>query len=466
MFGMPPEIRQALSKAKTQAEHDKIYADWAKEKAKVEANPDYDVPKIPVVIKGPDGEYFRDVISARQLRANPEKYIREDQLQPDQGKPSPAAYKPGPGPAPPSAAAPAPLQTAQAAPQGGAPEPQAGGQPPMPGPKAGAQPPMPGPMAGAQPPMPGPQAGAQPPMPAPAPVAAAPAPAPTPVSTAPAPAPVAPQGPAMVKTAAPARGRPPTAGELERQAEVEKQRLLEENKQGIAAQLEGEKKAREKFIGETDPGAVATRTMRLQRIQQLVANDPQIAGILSKTGYASALGGLLSQGFSTPSGPLGIKGISDAIAKTTPGMNMEARRELAQQLANLELDAAQMMQGQGQISDSERDILKSSSIGLDDPSTLIHKTAKILERRQLMLKQMREIYGDGDQWKRFAQFQNSPKAKAVLDSYFKDITALANSKSVLGSQGAKPGGAPKVGPFSDAEKEKRYQEWKKSQGMK
>jgi hypothetical protein len=115
MFGMPAEIRQALMNAPTRAEYDKIYAEYAKKKAEVEASPEFDVPKIPVVVRAPDGSDYRDVISARELRSNPAKYTRQDEA---------AAREPRAGAAPPEAAEPAPLpQTAPqtAAPQGGAP---------------------------------------------------------------------------------------------------------------------------------------------------------------------------------------------------------------------------------------------------------------------------------------------------------------------------------------------------------
>jgi soluble lytic murein transglycosylase-like protein len=73
---IPPQVQQALQNAldqNDQAAYDKIYNAWAQKQAEVYANPAMDEPKIPVT-EIVNGKPVRRVISAREYRANPDKY--------------------------------------------------------------------------------------------------------------------------------------------------------------------------------------------------------------------------------------------------------------------------------------------------------------------------------------------------------------------------------------------------------
>lgn len=488
MFGMPPEIRQALMNAPTRAEYDKIYAEYAKKKAEVEASPEFDVPKIPVVVRGPDGKDYRDVISARELRSNPNKYMRQDE-----------AREPQAGAAPPEAAAPKPLPGAQQAPQGA---PGAGPQAAAPAPQAAA--PVPAPQAAA----PGAdpytfdkltpqmienakqrmaQEGLKPELfdrpdaaqlfnnlppqarqnffsvNAAPPAAKAPAPAPAPQAA----APVAPAAPQAAAPAAPApAARRPTAPELERQAEVEKQIEI----QAAQEKLKTDAKRRETFETDVDATKITERQARARRAQELVKSDPTIAGVISGPGYQNAIAGLLQEGISTPSGSISLSSISDAIYKTLPTtMDTKKRSELAGILANMELDASAVMNGQGQISDGERVILRKAAISIEDPAEVVYKKARMMEARQETLKQLSNLYGDGSKYIRnFGAFKNDPQYKAIQDQYERRLQQIYDEKVNFAKpakgKGASRAAGPK--PYEDPEKESRYQKWKESQGMR
>jgi hypothetical protein len=108
---MPPEIRQALENARTEADYNKLYSEWAKKKAEIETSPEFDKPQHPVVFWSDEaGEWTRGVVSSRTLRANPGKYFNDD------GTPAygAAPAKAAPAPAAPAPAAPAPAEPAEA----------------------------------------------------------------------------------------------------------------------------------------------------------------------------------------------------------------------------------------------------------------------------------------------------------------------------------------------------------------
>ena len=492
MFGMPAEIRQALMNAPTRAEYDKIYAEYAKKKAEVEASPEFDVPKIPVVVRAPDGSDYRDVISARELRSNPAKYTRQDEA---------AAREPQAGAAPPEAAAPAPLpQTAPqaAAPQGGAPAPAPQAAAPMP--QAAA--PAPAPQAAA----PG---GADPftfdklspeminsakqrmveqglkpelfdrpdaaeifnglPPPARknffeanagAPAAAAPAPAPAPQAA----APVAPLAQAPAAPTAPA-GRRPTANELERRSEIEKQIEIS----AAQEKLKTDAQKREVFETDIDPTKIVERQARAKRAQELVKSDPTIAGVISGPGYRNAIAGLLQEGISTPSGSISLGSLSDQIYKTLPTtMDTAKRSELAGILANMELDASAVMNGQGQISDGERVILRKAAISIEDPAVVVYRKARMMEARQETLKKLGDLYGDGSKYIRnFGALKSDPQYRAIQDQYERRLEDIAKEEVNLPKPAKGPKGKRSAAPqpYSDPEKEARYQAFRKSQGL-
>jgi hypothetical protein len=77
---MPPQIRMALQNATTQEAYDKIYNAWAQKQAEIYAKPDMDEPKIPVV-ENVNGQWVRKVVSARDYRANPNRYRDTPQTQ-------------------------------------------------------------------------------------------------------------------------------------------------------------------------------------------------------------------------------------------------------------------------------------------------------------------------------------------------------------------------------------------------
>ena len=495
MFGMPAEIRQALMNAKTEAEYDKIYGEWAKKKAEVEASPEFDVPKIPVVTWNEEtNEWQRDVISARQLRANPNKYLSPESV------PSAPAKKEAPKPAAaatPPEAAPPPAAVAEA------PPPAAVAEAPSPEAAPRAQPVnytfseltpdqikrmseqgramglinnvMERPDAAElfdKQPLEKRKAVFNALQTPPVQVAAAPSTTMTDV-TAPTTGTMRPttqvaQAPAAAPAPAPARPPKPTASQLERQAEIDKQVEIA----AATKKLESDKTQRDLYEKEADPLLISERKTRAEAVQKLVTEDPTIVGVLMQPNVKSAIANVIQQGLSTPSGSISISGLSDAIFQTLPTtMSLTKRREVAGYIAQMELDAAKAMNGQGQISDSERQIIRAASISIEDPAEVVVKKAMMMQARQETLEKLNQIYGDGSKFiKNFGAFKNDPQYKAIQKEYEERLRAIAKQeikidRSMVGKIGGGDQKPPtKVQPFGDAEKERRYQEWKRSQG--
>jgi hypothetical protein len=272
-------------------------------------------------------------------------------------------------------------------------------------------------------------------------------------------APAAPETPAAPAAPATRKSLP----EIKSEMEVRKQTEVA----AAQAKIETDKKMREQFNQDTKPLVITERLSRANRVAKLVSEDPTIAGVISGPGYRNAISGLLASGVTTPTGSISISKISDAIYKTLPTtIDTKKRYELAGILANMELDASAVMNGQGQISDGERKILEKASISIDDPAEVVYKKAKMMIARQETLRQLSEIYGDGSKYIRnFDAFKNDPRYKKIekeyearLEKIMAEDVKLEKKMPVEGKGSAKPASRA----FSDPDKERRYQEYLRS----
>jgi len=111
------------------------------------------------------------------------------------------------------------------------------------------------------------------------------------------------------------------------------------------------------FRNTTEPKSVIERKTSAERVIDLVQSNPNAVGILTKPGIVNALTTIARDGLNTPSGAIGIKTIEDALVLTMPGTSQKtvnARKEIAQNLAKGALEASKLSQGQGSVSDFER----------------------------------------------------------------------------------------------------------------
>jgi hypothetical protein len=204
-----------------------------------------------------------------------------------------------------------------------------------------------------------------------------------------------------------------------------------------------EKVVRPAFEASIEPGKLAEDAVNFDRMKRLVSTDPAIAGVIAKPGYKYAIATFIDKGITTPKGTLNFKGLEDAIFNSSgfaTNLTITKRQELASILARMELNAAQLIEGQGAISEGERTTLKSVSLSISNTPETIYKRAEMLERRNQLDKDIARIYGDGSNVpdvKKFKfQIGNTPEFK----QYEKDIRAIANKDYDF----SKPGGRPKL----------------------
>jgi hypothetical protein len=253
-----------------------------------------------------------------------------------------------------------------------------------------------------------------------------------------------------------------TSGEIQRRSEIEKETAIAVGK----AKVESDQKARIEFEKAIDPTYNSEVQQRARRMQDILTTNPNVAGVLAAPGMRNALAELAASGLTTPGGNIGVKGIEEAIAKANPKIDPALRREMAGYIASMQLDEAKAkMQGQGQISDSERGLIGRASADISDPAESLMKKAKMLEARARTQERIADLYGDGTKYlTNFTAFKNTPEYKAIAKEYDKELESILKEKIVIPGSTTYPGGKPAAVPtYSDAEKEKRYQDWKRSQ---
>jgi hypothetical protein len=243
-----------------------------------------------------------------------------------------------------------------------------------------------------------------------------------------------------VQVASSNQGFPDVAGILA-------QRKIAEEESTSAAKKRGEsgEAMRTEFENDIRPVNIADEKATNQRVQKLVSETPGITGVLAGEGYAKAIAGQLERGI----GNVSINDLSTAILQTLPtttNLTMAQRNELGNYLARMELKAAKLIKGQGQITEGEREILQRASSSLKDPAESIYKKAKMLERIADMNAELGEIYGDGSKYPNFRTFAMSkdPRVIDIHKRYTKDLTDILNEKVDFRKNA--PGAAAPVGP--------------------
>lgn len=457
---IPPEIRRALANARTQEDYDKIYNTWAQKQAEVSANPEMDVPKVPVVVENPDGTFTRKVISVREYRANPNLYRDVPETQP--ALKTVSTDKPG-EPLSVRNNNPGNLRDAKTGEflkfatleegkkaldddlkvklggQSTAVKQRFGDQANILTPAMLAETWSPATAPGNTPESTQNYAkfiasklGIEPTAPIPntdearkivsnaitefesgkktTPTAAAPA--------------------AVAPTAPAAKAPRPTPEQLEAESKV-KSTFRETQARGAAENVQ---KAQLSFEKTTEPASVSERKTSAERVEKLVMDNPKAAGIIAKPGVTNALLTIARDGLNTPSGAIGIKTIEDALVLTMPGTDQKtinARREIAQNLAKGALEASKLSEGQGSVSDFERSMFERIAGSLADTPELLIKRQRMLIARANLDNELRVMY---DRTKKpgepldFDAFRTSEAYRNKVSAYEKELRGILDSE--------------------------------------
>jgi hypothetical protein len=471
---MPPQIRNALNNARTEEDYNKIYNAWAQKQSEIYANPAMDKPDIPVV-ENVNGQWVRREISAREYRANPNKYRDTPQTQ--------AAVQTATASAPAPAGVPVSVRNNN---PGNIVDPATGKirtfATPAEGEKA-LESDLQLKLSGQSPAVKarfGPQVGN---FMSPSLLAEtwAPSTAPgnTPESTAnyakaistalgvdttsqipntpealakakaaitqfeagAYPTAATPTAPAATPTAL---GPRPTPSQLEQETKT-----AQTYREGIAkGYAENVIKDEIAFRNTTEPKSVIERKTSAERVIDLVQSNPNAVGILTKPGIVNALTTIARDGLNTPSGAIGIKTIEDALVLTMPGTSQKtvnARKEIAQNLAKGALEASKLSQGQGSVSDFERSMFERIAGSLADTPDLLIKRQKMLIARAELDQKLGSMYRSTKVPGKpadYEAFTTNPQVVSLIDKYEEQLRGILGSEVQVGKPGATSGKTP------------------------
>ena len=272
-----------------------------------------------------------------------------------------------------------------------------------------------------------------------APTAAAPAPV-----AAPAPAPVAAPAPAPAQRAPVQPITEKTIPELRAEQEVNTAYQKESGTQYAKNVMEDEKA----FRSSTESKSVAERKTSAERVVKLVTDNPKAVGILAEPGVTNALFTLARDGINTPSGAAGMKTIEDALILTMPGGGQKAinaRKEIAQNLARGALEASKLSQGQGSVSDFERTMFEKIAGSLADTPELLIKRQKMLIARAELDQKLGGLYRQTKVPGRpadYEAFKSRDDVTGLIDKYEEELRSILATDVVLNKQGPVSGKTP------------------------
>jgi hypothetical protein len=205
-------------------------------------------------------------------------------------------------------------------------------------------------------------------------------------------------------------------------ANILAQRKVSETEQTAAATERGKsgEAMRTNFEADTDPGTLDDAYATSRRIQDIVKKDPTLSGVINQPGVAAAVAGVVQKGI----GNFGVADLENAIFKSLPTTTQKSlgeRSELISYLAKIELQAAKLIKGQGQITEGEREILQRASSNISDPAELIYKKARVLERVTKMNEELSKVYGTGEGYTDFRKFKNDPEFIRIHKEFRGDL---------------------------------------------
>jgi hypothetical protein len=225
-------------------------------------------------------------------------------------------------------------------------------------------------------------------------------------------------------------------------AAMQRERVNVETEEKAAAEARGKsgESQRAAFEIDIDPNTVAEMDAMSKRMQKIVKENPEIAGVINKNDYVSAVAGVVQKGI----GNFGVADLENAIFKTLPETTQKSigrRSELITYLARIELQAAKIIKGQGQITEGEREILQRASSSISDPAELIYKKARILERANQKNEELAKIYGSGEKFTNFRKFAQDPQFQAIMKKFRADLNGIMDEEISFNKPkvGAKPG---------------------------
>ena len=166
-----------------------------------------------------------------------------------------------------------------------------------------------------------------------------------------------------------------------------------------------------------------TNVVRAEKIYTLADQNPNMLGVFVKPGVIAMTGTGLKEGIKVgPHGQLALPAIEEMTAQMTKGAtgpSLQARRDLAQTLHEVELDLSKLLKGQGTVSDAERRILSGIAGSVSDPADLLKKKALVLKLHAEYDKDLGDAFRKSNM--PYSQFVKSDAYMNVVDNHSKRL---------------------------------------------
>lgn len=135
------------------------------------------------------------------------------------------------------------------------------------------------------------------------------------------------------------------------------------------------------------------------QVYDIVSNNENAFGVLSKPGFASALGGLIQEAMRVGQYFIGIPGIQDAIRKIGGTQaDIDAVSKFDQLVVNLSLAIAATQKGLGSITNFEREMFTKAALSSSDSANVLLYKAELLRARSTF---------DKVRWQQYYAFEKS-----------------------------------------------------------
>ena len=135
------------------------------------------------------------------------------------------------------------------------------------------------------------------------------------------------------------------------------------------------------------------------QVYDIVSNNQNAFGVLSKPGFAPALGGLIQEAMRVGQYSIGIPGIQDAIRKLGGTQaDIDAVSKFDQLAVNLSLAIATTQKGLGSITNFEREMFTKAALSSSDSANVLLYKAELLRARSTF---------DKVRWQQYYEFEKS-----------------------------------------------------------
>lgn len=229
---------------------------------------------------------------------------------------------------------------------------------------------------------------------------------------------------------------PMTPGQAELQKKVEEATAVTRATEGTKAEVTRTQQA-------IEAGSDATGRMAQYASLRTIAQRPdasQIFGILNRPDVASAILNVIQEGVSSRAASIQVGALEDALRNVGLKQDqIDQYRFALGTMANIQLQMAKLAQGQGAVSNFERELFASASISpRDNPQTILAKLSMLEERAKFDRAVASELRKSKTS---FDEFVDTPKYADLSQGYLSRAASIASAFGAPARQSRPAAGA-------------------------